>query len=188
MDIAITIEGITPLLVNRFTDVAAANATSGVRGIGPNGDSPAEDAESRLHTNEEGLIIMPSPNLGGSFRGAGRFHKIGKSKVSTLTSSLVPCSVNFDAIYYPIEHEKPWRVDTRPVCIPSTKGRINRHRPCFEDWKITFGVTLDTETIPPKLFRAIVDDAGKKVGLCDYRPSRNGPFGRFVVTNWEITE
>ncbi len=38
---------------------------------------------------------------------------------------------------------------------------------------------------PDALVRALVDDAGKKVGLGDYRPERKGPFGKFVVTKWE---
>jgi hypothetical protein len=40
----------------------------------------------------------------------------------------------------------------------------------------------------PDLVRAVVDDAGKKIGLGDYRPQRKGPFGRFVVRKWEIVK
>jgi hypothetical protein len=36
-----------------------------------------------------------------------------------------------------------------------------------------------------KLFRAIVDDAGKRVGLGDFRPATKGPYGRYVVTSWK---
>jgi hypothetical protein len=38
----------------------------------------------------------------------------------------------------------------------------------------------------PALIRAVIDDAGKKIGLGDYRPSRKGPFGRFVVKTWTV--
>jgi hypothetical protein len=37
----------------------------------------------------------------------------------------------------------------------------------------------------PKLFREIVDAAGKRIGLGDFRPATKGPFGKFVVTSWE---
>ena len=30
----------------------------------------------------------------------------------------------------------------------------------------------------------LVDDAGQKIGLGDYRPARKGPFGRFSVVSW----
>lgn len=40
----------------------------------------------------------------------------------------------------------------------------------------------------PILVRSIVDDAGKKIGLGDFRPARKGPFGRFVVKEWVVLE
>ena len=36
-----------------------------------------------------------------------------------------------------------------------------------------------------KGLKAIVDDAGDRVGLLDFRPERKGPFGRFMVTAWK---
>jgi len=33
--------------------------------------------------------------------------------------------------------------------------------------------------------RHIVDDAGSRVGLLDFRPERKGPFGRFIVIEWK---
>lgn len=186
MLISITIEGTSPLLMNRFTDAAAIAATSGIRGSGPRSDEPRDDAESRLYTNEEGVIIIPGPNLLRCITEGGKFHKAGKSKVTTLKSSLIPGSTIFNEIYVVLEHEQPWKVDTRPIRIPTTGGRILRHRPCFDDWRLTFSVELDTDTIPVKLFRMIVDDAGKKIGLGDFRPDCKGPYGRFVVVNWKI--
>lgn len=38
------------------------------------------------------------------------------------------------------------------------------------------------------LFREIVDAAGKRIGLGDFRPACKGPFGKFVVTSWVIQE
>jgi hypothetical protein len=87
-----------------------------------------------------------------------------------------------------IAHKEPWRVDTRAVRIPSTGGRILAHRPMFDDWKLTFTAELDTTILSEKLLRAIIDDAGKRVGLGDFRPATKGPFGRFVVTNWKVVD
>jgi hypothetical protein len=76
-------------------------------------------------------------------------------------------------------------VDTRAVRIPSTGGRIQRHRPIFHEWGLTFSVTLDTDEMSRNLFREIVDAAGNKIGLGDFRPETKGPFGRFKVKNWK---
>jgi len=31
----------------------------------------------------------------------------------------------------------------------------------------------------------VVDDAGVRVGLLDFRPERKGSFGRFMVVEWK---
>jgi hypothetical protein len=36
-----------------------------------------------------------------------------------------------------------------------------------------------------ELFRDIVDSAGRRIGLGDFRPDRKGPFGKFVVVSWK---
>lgn len=61
-----------------------------------------------------------------------------------------------------------------------------RHRPMFDDWRLTFTAELDEKEIGVKLFRSIVDAAGNKVGIGDYRPSTRGPFGRFKVVEWAV--
>jgi hypothetical protein len=68
--------------------------------------------------------------------------------------------------------------------IPSTKGRILAFRPRFDDWRLSFEIELTTEIIGAKFARAIIDDAGMKVGLGDFRPARKGPYGRFNVVRW----
>ena len=60
-----------------------------------------------------------------------------------------------------------------------------RHRAMFNDWELSFSLTLDTEVITPKMLRQIVDIAGKRIGLGDFRPQTKGQFGRFVVTDWK---
>ncbi len=62
------------------------------------------------------------------------------------------------------------------------------HRPMFDDWSLAFTMELDTDMITVDLLRQIVDDAGKRVGLGDYRPTRKGPYGKFVVTEWKETK
>ena len=41
-----------------------------------------------------------------------------------------------------------------------------------------------TGMMPIKLMREILDAAGKRIGLGDFRPARKGPFGKFTVTHW----
>jgi len=190
MRIQITIQGSTPLLCNRFTDAAAMKATSGqaTSTVGDRG-SPREIAEAKLYLAAgDGKPVIPAPNLFSSIMDGGRFFKAGKSKITTQKSSMIPACLEMDQIEYEIIHKEPWTVDTRAVRIPSTGGRILAHRPCFNDWRLSFGVELDVSIIGVKTFREIVDAAGKRIGLGDFRPACKGPFGRYVVTEWREDE
>jgi hypothetical protein len=183
--VQVAIEGTTPLLLNRFTDEAQLAAAQGTRSavVGERG-TPREQAELKLYRSAEGSLIIPQPNMFRCIIDAGTFFKAGKSKITTQKTSLIPACVAINAIEIPLLHREPWEVDTRAICIPSTGGRILCHRPKLNDWRLEFDVEIDTDLISVRLFREIMDTAGKRVGLGDYRPARKGPFGKFVVTNW----
>lgn len=187
--ITINIEGMTPLLCNKFTDAAQMAATESTRAsIVGNKGTPREIAESKLYIGHDGKPMLPAPNLFRAIIDAGKFFKAGKSLVTTQKSSLIPACVSIEEIELPMGNKEPWTVDTRAVRIPSTGGRILSHWPCFHDWWLRFTAILDDGIITPKLFREIVDAAGSRIGLGDFRPACKGPFGRFVVTHWEVED
>lgn len=186
--IAVTIQGKTPLICNRFTDEAQLAATSGTRSVavGDKG-TPHDQASKKLYRNDKtGELVIPAQNVFRSIIDAGIFHKNGKSKITTQKSSLVPACVAIVELLLPITSPHEWEVDTRPVRIPSTGGRILTHRPKFEDWELSFTLELDDSQMTIKLLRDLVDDAGKRIGLGDFRPACKGPYGRFVVTAWNV--
>lgn len=185
-EIRIKITGTTPLICNRFTDEAQISASNGnrVATVGDKG-SPKEQASKKLYIGNNGKPIIPQPNLFRAIIDGGKFFKAGKSKVTTLKSSLIPACLEIAGIEIPIKSRDGWEVDTRAVRIPSTGGRILSHRPKFNDWELEFTTHLDEEIMSPALFREILDAAGKRIGLGDFRPDCKGPFGKFVVTLWQ---
>lgn len=188
MYIEVEIQGVSPLILNRFTDEAALSATNGTRtsAIGQNRGTPQEQAEKKLYLGADGeTLMLPSPNLFACIIAGGEFHKAGKSKITTQKKSLIPACLSIEEVEIPLISEQGWTVDIRAVRIPSTGGRILAYRPIFHDWKLAFTLDLDTDFLSENLMRAIVDDAGKRVGLGDFRPACKGPFGRFVVTRWQ---
>lgn len=188
MRFEIQVEGTTPLICNKFTDAAAEAASSGTRSAIATTDrgTPLEIAQSKLYIGIDGKTpVIPQPNLLRCLVEGGRFHKVGKSQVTTAKSSMLFACVDIDGAEIAIVHQQPWKVDTRAVRIPSTGGRILAHRPMFDDWKLSFVMEVDETIMSPKLMRQIVDDAGKRIGLGDFRPATKGPYGRFVVTQWQ---
>lgn len=190
--IAVDIQGSSPLLMNRFTEAAAAKVSAGSSSaitIGSKG-TPREQAEPRLYTTPSGNPMVPGPNVFRALIDAGSFHKAGRKQITTGTSSLVPAGIQLEELECPIQNpfggKVEWEVDSRSVVNPSTRGRMMCHRPRFDTWKISFTLIVDDKMFSDQIVRALVDDAGSKIGLGDFRPSRKGPFGRFLVSHWRV--
>lgn len=196
--ISVRIEGLSPLLLHKVPDslLFPEGGNSGgkpgkARAVfGGQEDTPRLQAEASLYMSNgnskaKPVPIMPGPNLFRCIIEGGRFHKLGRNKVTTRDSSLVAAGVMIQEIEIPIIFTKPWEVHSRMVTNQAIKAKIPSHRPRFDEWALEFTLLIDTTVFDLKLVRAIVDDAGKKIGLGSHRPDCKGPFGRFVVTSWE---
>lgn len=187
MEIKIKISGVTPLLMNKFTDAAQLKASRSVSNTFVGDRGTGEDqASARMYLNQDGWPCIPQPNVLRMLIDAGKFFKAGRSKITTQASSLITSCVDVEGVMLPLI-TPGWKVDTRPVRIPATGGRILTHRPCFETWALPFTVQLDESEIGVVLLREIVDKAGRAIGLGDFRPDRKGPFGKFVVDSWDVS-
>lgn len=184
--IHVSIQGVTPLLMNRFTEEAEVKVSSGVSAvsIGSKG-TPRDQAQKKAYSDEKGNLYIPGPNIFACLIQAGKYHRNGKSKVTTMKSSLVPAGMAIVELVCPLG-TKDFEVDSRSVVIPATGGRIMSHRPRLDQWSLSFILEVDETMFSPEFVRQIVDDAGRKVGLGDFRPDRKGPFGKFVVNAWKI--
>ena len=186
MKIEVEIQGISPLLMNRFSDEtgqAIEDGSSTAIGSGGRG-TPRDQAEKTAYKDPKtGDLFIPGPNIQSCLVDAGRFHKAGKSKLTTQKTSLVPAGIMVTDIAC-LLGTKEFEVDSRRIVNGATGGARLRHRARLDVWKTHFVLDVDETMFAPKLVRELVDDAGKKIGLCDFRPARKGPFGRFVVTKW----
>lgn len=185
-NIHVTIEGTTPLLMNRFSEENEVKVSSGVSkvAVGTRG-TPREQAEKKAYKDSDGMLYIPGPNIFACIIQAGKYHKNGKSKVTTLKSSLIPAGMALSKIVCPLG-TKDFEVDSRSVVIPATGGRIMAHRPRLDEWSLSFTLEVDEDMFSAEFARLVIDDAGRKIGLGDFRPDRKGPFGKFVVTGWKV--
>jgi hypothetical protein len=170
-----TIQGTSALLMHAYPmdgdgDVPAKNQT------------PEEQAERGAYRDPDtGELYIPGVAIQRCLVGAAAYSK-GKGRAS-LQKPVAACvlvspeRVSLGATKY--------RIDSRPVVIPATKGRVVRHRPRLDNWEVTFTVEYDPALLTEKELRTVVDDAGSRVGLLEFRPEKKGPFGRFMVTSWE---
>lgn len=72
--------------------------------------------------------------------------------------------------------DDPAFVDCRGVKVGTAK--IMRYRPIFLDWSLSLEVAINTDVLNIEEARKAIEDAGRLIGVCEYRPR----FGRFEVT------
>lgn len=83
----------------------------------------------------------------------------------------------------PADKEQMWRtpacVDCRSVKVG--QARLMRYRPRLNDWSLTAEVHFDETMVERAQVVAAAVNAGRYIGLGDYRPAKGGSFGRFSV-------
>lgn len=146
--------------------------------------SPERQAAVCEYRTPDGLLYIPAVAIQRSLVAAAAYSK-GKGRAS-LQRPVAACLQVIPE--WCILTPQEYTVDSRPVVIPATRGRIVRHRPRFDEWSTSFTLEYDTELLSEAEMRKVTDDAGKRVGWLDFRPAKKGPFGRFIVTSWESNE
>jgi hypothetical protein len=143
--------------------------------------TPRERAQARLYIVGD-KVVIPAPNLFAAIIAAGRFQKVGASKLTTIKSSVIPGSLAILEPHFVIDPQD-WEVDIRAIRNKNGEA-IPVCRPRFDKWSIEFTLDIDENDLSESVVRRLVDDAGKKIGLCSFRPSTKGPYGRFHVVEW----
>lgn len=187
MIVHVKIAGVKPLLQHRFSEEAELGTAT--RAVHQANQDPRAVAERSAYIADDGTYYMPSAAIYRALIEAGANHKLRGSRKSA--KWVVPGAVVLvdDAITLlngdgstPIDH---FEVDSRPVTIPATKGRIMRHRPRFEQWSLAFDMRINEKLLEPKFVHQLLSEAGDQLGIGDFRPQTRGPFGRFCITLWE---
>ena len=128
-----------------------------------------------LYLNEDSKPCIPGENLEGLvWEGAKK-----KSRGQLVRSGVV-CDGVFEIIHDGPENlddlaEDPRFRDRRSVVIQ--KKRIMRVRPIFRIWELKFTVHFMEDILERGHLIEAVQDAGRLVGLGDYKPR----YGRFVI-------
>jgi hypothetical protein len=181
----VTIEGIAAVLMHRFGEQAEVEKEA--RTVKLDNLLPAEAAERTAYRDEGGRLYMPGAAIARLLREAGSSHKQRGSRKSL--KYIVPAAVIVPAeeiiLHDPAgEPLTVIQVDSRPVTIPATKGRIMRHRARVEKWQATFDLEIDDTVLDAETIHQLLEEGGRRIGVLDYRPERGGPYGRFSIISW----
>lgn len=122
-------------------------------------------------------------------REAGGNHKMRGSRKSA--KFIVPAAVRVTEDAILIRNgdgatlAKDFEVDSRPVVIPATKGRIMAHRPRWDCWSARFTVVVNDDLLPIDFVNQLLVEASQQIGVGAFRPEKGGPFGTFLVEKWQ---
>jgi hypothetical protein len=179
MKFEVQIEGTRPLLQHKFQEGAfEAESKTKVR----IGSHKSDDPKDSLYILASGEIYQPAEHILQSMVKASTNFKIGgkgkKTYKDIIASSIF---ITPEAI---VHENQTWTPDKRSVVIPATRGRQMRIRPRFDKWSLTFNLLCTEEQVEPEALKQILDYAGSKVGIGDYRPR----FGGFMVTQFKEVE
>jgi hypothetical protein len=133
-----------------------------------------------VYETDDGQVGIPAWNVFKSLQEGARLNKLGRH----VERGVLPIGADI----LPIKHDGPNTVramwdagcyDQRSVKVGTSK--VTRTRPLFRNWTVDVTFAVDTEVIRMDELVMVAENAGRLVGIGDYRPR----FGRYDVT---ITE
>lgn len=179
----VKINGLTPYMQHRMDDQKLEQWEKNRRHIIERADVAHEDAvraEYHCYGNQEGKCYIPADQLRMAFINGGGYLK---SKVGTKTKSMKSIiaamfMVNPDEIIMP-DYDV---IDKRSAVNRNVKARIIVVRPKWNNWSAEFTVEIGEKTITKETITELISTTGNYVGIGSYRPTNNGSFGRFELT------
>lgn len=185
-----SIKGISPLMQHRFPMPDFGSLSKGGKK-----STGAIDYTQEWHEylyTKDGKVVQPSCHIEGAMtKGAVGFKVSGKR--GKTYKDLFQANIVIDPIDIPhnidvpeeldCDADKVLYLDMRPVII--NRSRVIRLRPTFKaGWELSFAINVLDDEVPFDIVNDVLIQAGKAVGIGDYRPK----FGRFMVTKFELVK
>lgn len=176
VDVKIT--GVADLLMHRWNCEAVDAKGKAAKGSAA---KKSDDIESYVYRDDAGMICMPGEYQRQAIIHAAKFRQdprsprksaadLFKAGIVSLTTLSPLGKTNWD-------YEHKCR-----VCIQ--RNAVTRTRPAFKSgWECTIQLLCGLpEYIPPNLLHEVLNDAGRLIGVADFRPT----YGRFVVSSFDV--
>lgn len=194
MIVEVELRGTSPLLMNKMDESTLEGLRTKVKkpkaaNVGTTA-TPREDAERKVYVSDEGPYL-PGQNVMACLIAAGQHVRLdGKRQISTAKSTVLPGLMTL-LTSAPLLKEPDtdkaaeWEADVMQGRNPNGGEAVAICRPRFDSWCCTMLIDIAETEVGEMTIRELIDKAGRRVGLGDFRPQRKGIFGQFVVERWE---
>lgn len=187
--------GMSPLMMDAMSDAVLNSLDRGVK-LQIVKDRPLEaKAQEKIYLDKEGRIGLPADMLLSALVGAGRNVKVGKSQISTATSTKLFDYFQMESPFLLLTNGRDgesaeWVPDRRRGVSNQSKSptAVAIVRPIFDEWGFEAIITYDDGKNGRDTIQKLFTEAGSTQGIGSFRPNRKGRYGMFRVIEWhEVT-
>lgn len=176
--VCFTLTGTSDLLFHRWNCEAVDEKAKAAKN---SKSKKTDNVESYVYRNEDGEICIPGEYVRQSTIHSAKYQQDPRSPRKSAMDMFKAGIISLT----PLSSLglKKWDYEDRRRVVIQRAG-INRTRPAIRSgWKADFEfMVLLPEYISPQLLHEVVSNAGKLVGIGDFKPT----YGRFCITSFEI--
>ncbi len=178
--VLIELEGVCPMMFHRWNNESVAAKSRAKKG---SIEKKTDDIESFMYKDEKGFICIPGEYVRQSVIHASKYEQDPRSPRKSLMDLMKAALVSLTDLSS-LGVKEPDFIDQRRVVIQ--RSAVTRSRPAMKTgWKAKFILMINLpEYVPHQRLNHILQQAGRIVGLADFRPS----FGRFNVNSFEVLD
>ncbi len=176
---SVTIQGTSPMLFHRWSCEAVEEKAKAAKNSAV---KKTDNVESYVYRCDDGTIGLPGMYLRGAIIGAARYRQDPrsprKSAMDLYKAGVVPLTLLAPITTANGEPAATWDyLDQQRVTVQ--RNGVTRIRPAFlAGWQATVDLqVLTPEYISPSDLLHVITEAGRLVGVADFRPT----YGRFQV-------
>lgn len=178
--VEVTIQGTADLLFHRWNCEAVEAKAKAAKGSAA---KKSDDVESYVYRNKEGELCIPGEYLRQAIIAASKFRQDPRSPRKSAQDLVKAAVISLT----PLASLGMTRWDYEHRCrVQVQRSGITRVRPAINaGWRVDIILLVNLpEYVSPDFLHGLVVDAGRLIGIGDFRPS----YGRFHVTHFEVLE
>lgn len=178
--VEIQVRGAADMLLHRWNCEAVEAKAKSAKGSAA---KKTDDLESYVYRNEAGELCVPGEYLRQAVITAAKFRQDPRSPRKSAVDLVKAAVVNLTPLAS--LGIKTW--DYAHKCrVQVQRNGVTRVRPAIKTgWTAWFIFMVNLpEYVSPELLHGLLNDAGRLIGLADFRPT----YGRFQVTHFEVLD